>query len=193
MDFYEVTAGPATEPVSLCDTKDWCRITHDDEDLLIGSLITAATQKAELFTNRVFIERTITGKFECFQCSPYERGPFFEIRRAPLASVTTIHVYVDGDSEHISADDFEIKETSSFSRVIFSEINWSPDNIPYPYYIIFVAGYGDRSAVPEPIKTAICQMVSYWYQNRGDCDGIAEIPSIAMGILREYKILNTYG
>jgi len=94
----------------------------------------------------------------------------------------------------ISSDEYNLKEDSGFSRIVFEEVNDSPDRVPYPYQVTFVAGYGANSdAVPAPIKMAINEAVCYWYQNRGDCDGATELPPIAKGILGEYRILNTYG
>ena len=195
LDHYVLSVAPTTLPVLLCDVKSWGRITWDTDDTMLESLMLAATQKAEQFTNRVFIQRTFTGYFECLECPHgYEKGYYLALRRAPIVSVTTVKVYEDDILETISSDDYDLKPTAGFSRIIFSEINNSPDTVPYPYQVEFVAGYGTKTTdVPEPIKLAIKQTVSYWYQNRGDCDCGSEMPGTAKEILGEYRILNTYG
>jgi len=192
-DYYEVTTPAATEPVTLIEAKAWCKKTTTDEDALITALIRAATVKAELFTNRVFVERTFTGFFSGLDCSNND-GVYIELRRAPLTSVTSIKVMVDDVQDTVSTDVYDVQEESSFSRIIFSDTsNLDPDLIPYPYEVIFIAGYGAAAAVPDPIKTAIMEIVCNWHQNRGDCGEGDEIPGIAKGILSEYRILNTFG
>ena len=189
-DLYGVTVPAAEQPVTLAEAKAWCKVTHTNDDDLITGLIVAATLRAEMYTNRVFVSRTFTGKFECLELSDYEKGPFFQVRRAPLISLTFIKVYVDDVLTTISSDDYNLKQTSGFSRIIFEEINDSPDLIPYPYEISFTAGYGEDGDVPELIKVAIKDAVAYWYQNRGDC---GDLPKMSKMNLRSFKILNTYG
>jgi len=193
MDNYTVTVAPVGLPVTLPEVKTWCRKTTCDEDDLLLGLLNSAVQKAELITNRVFITRTYEGFVECLNCSKWEKGYFFQIRRAPLIAVSKIEVMVNDALVTIEDTEYNVKQTSGFSRIIFEEVNDSPDLVPYPYKITFTAGYGVAADVPDPIKTAIKMMVSYWRQQRGDCDGEGEIPSPAMGILDEYRILNTYG
>jgi uncharacterized phiE125 gp8 family phage protein len=192
-DFYEIETAASEQPVTLVEAKAWCKITNSTEDTLITALIVAATEKAEKFTNRVFITRTITGHISGLDCSQYERGLFIALRRAPLVSVTTVKVLVDDTLETVSSDDYNVKETGGFPRIVFEEVNENPDSLPpYPYQVEFVAGYGAAAAVPEAIKTAIMEAVCYWHSNRGDCGGGEELPGIAKGILREYKIINTF-
>jgi uncharacterized phiE125 gp8 family phage protein len=191
-DFYEIKTAATEEPVTKAEAKTWCKVTNTTEDDLFTELIVSATAKAELITNRVFITRTFTGYFSGFECSCYS-WRFLTLRRAPLLAVTNIKVMVDESLETISTDDYEVKEESSFSRVIFSEINETPDLIPYPYQVEFTAGYGAAAAVPGPIKTAIKEIVCYWHQNRGDCGEGGELPKLASEILKEYRIVHTFG
>jgi hypothetical protein len=46
---------PAIEPVSVLTAKQWLRVDFDDDDVLIGALITAARQLAEKYTHRAFL------------------------------------------------------------------------------------------------------------------------------------------
>jgi uncharacterized phiE125 gp8 family phage protein len=191
-DFYEIKTAATTQPVTLVEAKAWCKITNATEDALITALIVAATEKAEKFTNRVFVTRTITGYLSGLDRSQYEVGYYLELRRAPLGSVTTVKVTEDESLETVSSDDYNVKETGGFPRIVFEEVNESPDRVPYPYQVEFVAGYGAAAAVPEAIKAAIMEAVCYWHSNRGDCGCGEELPGIAKGILREYKIINTF-
>jgi len=192
-DYYEIATPPASDPVTLAEAKAWCRVTHDAEDAIFTALISAVTVKAEMYTNRFFVTRSVTGHFASLMCSAYERGLFLKIRRSPLIDVSAIEVTVDGGQETVSTDDYAVKQAAGFSRVIFSEMNHSPDVVPYPWEIDFTAGYGAAADVPEPIKTAIKGTVAHWYANRGDCGGGGEFPGIAKDILAEYRIVNTYG
>lgn len=189
-DYYEVTTPAGSEPVSLTEAKAWCKVTHTVDDALITALIVAATAKAELYTNRVFEPRTFKGWFAGVECSRYERGAYLALRRAPLLAVSAVTLTVDDAPETVSTDDYTVKPTAGYSRVIFSGMESDPDSdVPYPYQVEFTAGGG----ADETIKVAIKETVAYWYTNRGDCAVDGELPAIAQGILGEYRIVNTYG
>ena len=192
-DYYE-SAAVVTYPITLVELKLWLRITHATEDTLLNSLITAATEKAELITNRLFISRIVTGYFSGLECPKYEVGYFLAVRRAPVTAITTVKVMVDDVLTTVGATEYNLKHTGGFPRIVFEEVNDSPDDVPYPYQVAFTAGYGVAATVPEPIKTAIKEIIAYWYQNRGDCGQQGgEVPAIANGILQEYRIVNTFG
>lgn len=191
-DYYDLIIPADEGPVTLAEAKAWCKVTHTAEDSLFTGLLAAAVAKAELFTNRVFIERTFTGFFSWLECSKYERGLYLELRRGPLLSVAGVEVTAEDTQVIVSTDDYEVKKSNGFSRIVFSEFNETPDAIPYPIQVDFTAGYGDASEVPEPIKLAIKEAICYWYSNRGDCSVGQELPGISQGILSEYRIVNTY-
>ena len=193
-DFYE-QAAVVTYPVSLAEVKLWCKLsTSTVEDTLLNSLITAATEAAEKYTNRLFISRTVTGYYAFLDgSSDFENGYFITLRRAPVTAVTTVKVYVDDVLTTIEATEYNLKQSNGgFSRIVFEEVNDSPDYGSYPYQVAFTAGYGVATAVPEMIKTAIKETIANWYQNRGDCGSGSELPSIAKGILGAYRISNTF-
>lgn len=58
------TDGTVTEPVTLKEAKDWCKIDVSDDDSLITSLITAARIMCENYANLSFIKRTVTAKIK---------------------------------------------------------------------------------------------------------------------------------
>lgn len=194
IDLYEVTTPPAEYPVTLAEAKEACRITHSAEDDLITALIQAATLKLETYTNRIFIERSITGYFQSLACSKWEKNLFLMIRRAPLISVDTVEVTENDAQTSVTTDEYDVKVTAAFPRIIFNgEGSYSPDRIPYPWQVEFQAGYGAAADVPEAIKLIIMQFVCFLYRNRGDCADAPAMPQTVKAFADEYRILNTFG
>jgi uncharacterized phiE125 gp8 family phage protein len=191
-DFYEITTPAAEDPVNFNTASEWCRDISTVDQTLVETLISAATKQCEKTTNRVFVSRTFTGKFVTTCVSPFEQNEYIELRRAPLISVTSVKV--NGVALTVDVD-YIIKESSSFSRILFLN-SISPDaDLGYPIEVEFVAGYGNQAAQPDWITTVIQQIVLFWYENRGDVstDKKQVLPQVAIPILRQHKILNTYG
>jgi len=163
---------------------------------LVTALIVAATIRLEKMTNRLFVERTITGKFDSVCSSIYEPLPYIEIKRSPLISVSSVTA---NGVALVEGTDYYIKNKSSFSRILIEssiDTNFNASlNMPYPIEVSFVAGYGAAANVPEDIKTAIQQLVLFWYENRGDVstDAEQEMPFETKMIMKGYRIVNAYG
>lgn len=196
-DFYNVTTPAAEEPLSLATAKEWLRIRTSADDALITALIPAAVKAGEDFTNRVFVARTIEGYFSGLEVSQFENYPFVTLRRAPLSSIISVEVSVDGSFTAFT--DYVLKETNGFSRVLFENgiFDASPDtDVPYPLKITFVSGYGEASDVPAGIITALEAHIAFLYENRGDviADGKIGMPLETKAIYTgKFQIMNTFG
>jgi len=82
-DFYQVTTPPTDDkvPVTLKEAKNFLRVETNADDLLITALLGSAVAELEKHTNRLFITRTILGKFEtqAVCTSKLEQFPFIEV------------------------------------------------------------------------------------------------------------------
>lgn len=193
-DFYEIDTAAAGLPIVLGDTKEFMRVDHPGDDDLIQSLIDVANNQGEKYTNRTFVKQTYVGKFSMLETSQYERYSFLTLRRSPLIVVNNVKVVLNDELTTVSTADYQVKEMSGFSRILFTEIP-SCDDVPYPLEVNFDAGYATASVVPEGIKTAMKQHILFFYENRGDVmpDGKNTIPKVVKAIYSKFRILNTFG
>lgn len=193
-DYYEITTPAATLPMSSAEVKKFMRIDTSADDALIEAFISAATNQGEKYTNRAFIERTITGYFSGFDLSQFERYPFLTLRRAPLKAINSVKVMLNDSLQDIPVADYQLKKSTAFARILFLA-TISADDVPYPVEVGFGVGYGTPGAVPEDIKTAVKQHVLFLYENRGDVqpEGGKGMPVEVKAMYSKYRILNTYG
>ena len=199
MELYTVTVDPVGFPVTLDEAKAFMKVTNTAEDTLIQALIETATEQLESYTGQYFIERTVQGDFDDILTSRYEVYPFVKIRRAPLQTVTSVQVSID---DSFVDEDFQIKKRNhGFSRILFPSFSGSLDDVPFPLQIVFVAGYGEASDVPERIKTAIKEYVNFLFRNRGDCldpgacgvlNKSGGIPPLIKSLVSNFRIVEVY-
>lgn len=198
-DLYEITVAPVGYPVSVSEAKAYMKVTSNAEDLLIASLIRAATESIEDYTGQYYIDRTVQGDFDSVYQTNYERYPFLTIRRAPLSSVTSVQVSV-GD---VYVDEsYQVKKKNhGFARLLLNDFNSCLDDVPYPLRVVFVAGYGAVGDVPDDIKLAIMGYVNFLYRNRNDCVdpgacaqvmSMSGFPAIVASIIGGYRIIEVY-
>lgn len=204
MDVYSITQGPSVYPVDLIEVKSYLKIDYSVEDELLQGLVISATDILEKYTGRWFIARNAQGKWDRIRVIAQEYYPFIEIRRSPLMTLTLLERFQAGQWMAMTVDtDYQVKELSSYSRVLlFTSI--SVDNYQaYPLRASFIAGYGQPIDVPQPIKTAIKQLVNYMWLNRGDCvsqcsTGMKQmggiyLPIAILSLVSAYRIINTFG
>lgn len=196
IDRYVVVEEAASAPVTLAEAKAFCRIEVSDDDTIIDALISAATEQGELFTNRVFVERTIEGFFSGVCSSHAEPYYFIEIRRSPLITLSALEVYSGG--AYAAFTDYVLRNDDRFSRVLFpnglADANLDSDAV-YPFKITFTCGYGAAADVPDDIKQAVLAHINFLYENRGDviADGKISMPLEAKAIYSgKYRIMNTF-
>jgi len=163
-NLYLVTA-PATEPVSLDEVRAQAR-AGVEEDTYLATLGKAAREWAEAFTARAFITQTWELKLHCFPDGA------IELPKPPLVSVTSV-TYLDTSN---------VEQTWHVSQYIVTGIaaetargkiqpEWgivypSTLRVPDAVRVVFVAGYGAASLVPQGIKNALLLHAAEAFQNR---------------------------
>src|ERR1700722_16969036 len=186
MTSFILTTPPSVEPVLLADAKQQARIDTTADDTLIGTLITAARQWAEQYTGRALVTQTWQLWLDFWPSSQelwwdgvrqgpvsgFDRLSYIMLPRPPLQSVTSIQYFDDTDTPTTwDPSNYYVDTVRTPARVTLRiGATWPvPERLANGIMVQYVAGYGnDGTAVPEQIKTAIRQLVSHWYDNRGE-------------------------
>lgn len=173
-----VSTAPTEWPVTVAEVRDNARIDIFDDDVWIYNAIKAATELSETFLKRCFCTTTLRLNLDQF--------PWFEfvLPRPPLVSVTSIkYLDTNGTQQTLSASNYSVDVRSQPGRIV------PVYNTDWPIYrefansieVIYVAGYGAASAVPNAIKQAIKFAVTEWYNNR---ETQAQLPEVSKTLLR---------
>jgi len=157
-----ISTAPSTEPITLAEAKLHLRVTSTVDDDLINSLIQTAREYCELIAGRAYITQSITLKMDYFVES-------LELPRPPLISVTSVK-YVDtaGDTQTLSSTYYTVDTVSEPGRLLLAYNKSWPTirSVQQAVEVIFAAGYGDASSVPERVKSAMKLLIGHWYENR---------------------------
>lgn len=191
---YTTTVQPAEEPITLTEAKAFLRQDATKDDAIITALIIAARMAGEALTNRVFVTRTIKAQLSC-QIVNYraEHYPFIELHRSPLIAITSIQAFIGGSLTAITPTH---KRRSTFDRLLFiDELTTVDVDQPYPYEVVFTAGYGAAADVPNSIKQALLMHVAFLYENRGDTQAVGgvSVPVEVLAMYQEVKIASGFG
>ena len=181
---WEVTTGPASEPVSLADMKEHLRVDITDDDDLITAQIVAARRWIEQYCNRSLFTQTLTAYFDRM---PLDR---IMLPQSPVASVASFN-YVDtsGDSQTITASDYLVDTVSTPCRIepAYSKSWPSARTQLNAVNVVYVAG---SASISEDIIHALKLMVGTMYLAReNDCPMQTYQPSVTIkSLLSAYKL-----
>lgn len=217
MSSFSLVTPPAAEPVALADVKLHARIDATTDDSLITTLITAARIWAENYTGRALIDQTWQMALDTWPSpaedwwdgirdgaiSGLDRIAFISLPRPPLVSVTSVQYYDNTDTPTVWANSNYFVDTVRQPGRLALRMGavWPvPTRLSNGIIITYVAGYGtDGSLVPEPIKTAIRQLVTHWYEHRGEATLTASsrnasafnainVPMVIQALLDPYRV-----
>ncbi|HEU0118811.1 MAG TPA: head-tail connector protein [Alphaproteobacteria bacterium] len=222
MTAFKLTVPPSVEPVLLADAKTQARIDTTADDAFITDLITAARQWAEQYTGRAFITQTWQYWLDLWPAatelwwdgvregpvSGLEQISYLSLPRAPLQSVNSVQYFDNTDAATVwpSSNYFVDTIREPGRLALRSGATWPvPSRLTNGIMVEYIAGYGnDGTAVPEVIKTAIRQLVSHWYEHRGEAAtavttrGAAmpalysiNVPLVIQALLNPYRIRNS--
>lgn len=182
---------PVTLPVSLALAKQYCRVDHDDEDDVIVLLIEQATDRAEQFTGRKFIDQTWD-----YYVDAFPSGAII-LPLGPLIEVVTV-AYRDSNGDEQTTTNYLVDVSSSVPRVTLpTGGSWpTPDAVANAVRIRFRVGYLDNNSpglanVPAMIRAAILIDVVSYFENRQTIiigQTATRIPEAWENLLRPYRL-----
>lgn len=149
---------PTETPIDLADAKRQCRITSDDEDLLVQAYLDAAVSWLDGYSG-------VLGRCMVTQTWRADITRLGEVIALPFPDI------------QITTADFS--DTTAGALVYeWHESMASPALLPRggfgrPASVVFTAGYGPASAVPEALKQAVRLLVQY-YEGRGADPTVAD-------------------
>tara|TARA_R110002050_G_scaffold26276_2_gene69457 strand:- start:6534 stop:7112 length:579 start_codon:yes stop_codon:yes gene_type:complete len=179
----------ATNPLFTTATaKDFLKVDTTADDTLIDSLIKAATQSCEIYTNRYFLNTVVT------QYSDNWLG-FYRLYKSPVVSLTHIKYYDTTDTlQTLAGSTYILDNVSQPARIgiaVDQELPDLADRIN-AVEVKYTVGYGTTSAdVPDGIKQAVLLTIGNWYENRQTVitgRTATELPLSSQYLLDQYKI-----
>jgi uncharacterized phiE125 gp8 family phage protein len=179
---------PASEPITLAEAKAHLRVEIDDDDLLIGALITAAREAAEHETRRSLMPQTWELALTGF---PSPAGAI-RLPKPPVSSVTSVKYFdTSGEQQTMAETDYLLNQhTDGADLHPAYTINWpvarkQPDAVTIRY----VAGYPNAASVPSQIKAWMLLRIGLLYENREAASGLTLSPlPFIDGMLDPYRV-----
>lgn len=183
-----LTEGPHVEPVSLPELKAQLRIDHNDEDMLLSTLIVAARMYVEQSWSLALISQRWSCFLDRWPDAPELHLPLFPIRAAPA-----LRIYNAADeATEMDPREYIIGVAPRSLRLIrHAGAEW-----PFPHRetngveIVMEAGFGAApNQTPEPVRQALLLLASWWYEERcpTSSDGQLPVPPAVQALLSPYR------
>lgn len=145
IDYTLTDTAPVTEPVTLAEAKLYCRVSTSVDDNQISLMIKQAREAIEVGTGLSLIPKTAVVWFTNFNGS-------FNLPYGPVNSFTSL---IDENGDTIIAADYTLVggKFPMLTRPLWRNLKAT-----------YTVGY---TTIPNDLKIAILDQVSYDYENRG--------------------------
>lgn len=157
---------PVVEPVTLAEAKLHCRIDVDDDDALVGSLISTAREHLERMSRP---QLAMTAQRWLYVADAWPASATIELRPYPLLTVEAVRYTDDAGVERTVAPSAYLVDTHSQPGRLHMINGWPSATLAAlnGLEIEFTAGYGvDELSPPLALRQAILMLVGHWYENR---------------------------
>lgn len=145
IDYTQADLGTITEPVTVAEAKEYCRVTNNVEDDLFAELITQSRQAFEKAANVSITPKTITLWFT-------NAAGNFQLPFGPMTAFTSL---TDANGNILGTN-------------VYNLVGGQFPNVQRPLWNDLKAIYTTGMAtVPKEIKIAILDQINYGYENRG--------------------------
>jgi len=201
---------PASEPITLAEAKSYLRVDSSGDDALITSLIVSARMLCEEHMQRAIMSQTLQlfidstrdidePLWEGTRTGPYLNyyKNYIDLPMPVISSVTHVKTYDDADNATIFASTrYYVDKARQPARVVLRTGETLPTalRVANAIEVQYVTGYSSANAVPESIKFAIYQVLTYLYEHRGDMyEGKTSLPATATKLLAPYVVYSGMG
>jgi len=137
----ETSGEIATEPVTLEEVKNFCKIDVSEDDTLLEMMITACRQECEAITNIGFVNREVV-----VQQNNGNGGCYLPL--GPIGDISSV--------KDIEGNDIEYKAVGS----TWKQILWP---VHERLVLVYDAGY---TTLPMELKLALLECIFYRYDER---------------------------
>jgi uncharacterized phiE125 gp8 family phage protein len=191
-------SGPAVEPVSLAEAKQWLRIDNPVEDDLVGALVTSARLIVESATRRMLVSQTWRLVYDQWpgvsltHDGYISRPEILPVPFAPFQRVAAIRVYdVAGVAQTLPSSAYAVDATPDRARIVFTVAPPTPGRVIAGIEVDIVVGYGDApTSSPESLRLAIKLLAARWFENRGDVETDASadrLPGVVGALVAPFR------
>ncbi|MDM9647982.1 head-tail connector protein [Rhizobium sp. S163] len=173
---YALITPPASEPITLAETKSHLRLDDTNEDTLLASLIRTAREHLERTTGLSLIAQT----WRLYLDSIPEDG-VIQIARGPVQAIESLTLYdAAGEELQLPLTGHILDGHARPARLMLGRAV-SPGQPINGIEIDFTAGFGESGAeVPDTLKRAMLMHVAQMFAFRGTVaieDQPADIPA----------------
>jgi uncharacterized phiE125 gp8 family phage protein len=183
-------AGPAVEPITLAEAKEFLRVEHSADDDVIAALIAGARVHVEAQTRRALIAQSWR-----LVRDAWPAGGRLPLLPVPLRELLAARVIMrDSTAQNINLNLFTVDKAGAPAMLAFCPGTLPMSDRPIAGIELDVeTGYGAAPAdVPQPLRQAIKLLVAHWYENRG-LSAIAHevnvLPLTVNALLAPYRVL----
>ena len=205
MSGLQISTAPTQEPLSLQEVKEYLRVEDSTDERILRPFIQTARNIAEEHTGRALMQQTHTLFVDAYDelADPlwegFRTGPYLNyyknhivLPRAPVQSVSSVSTFNDEDTETtFAASRYYVDNVREPSRVVLRQGETFPTalRVANAIKVVYVAGYANAYAVPEPIRMGMLQHIAYLYEHRGDMyEAAAPMPPIVKKLYAPYVI-----
>ena len=178
-------AGPAGEPLTVADMKDFLRVTHDAEDSLIALLVTTARQMVESLTGRLLLTQDWRLTLDAWPPSGLILPPL-----APVASLIAARLrHGDGSESAIAPSTFTLRGDRAPPVIGFARgAVPGPDRPLGGIELDLRLGYGAGGAqVPADLVQAVRLLAAHLYEHRDMAGSTTLPPDPVRALLAPYR------
>lgn len=184
---FDIVTEATTEPITLAEAKNFLRVDHAEDDMLISALITASRQMCEEYTRRILVTTTVDEYFDKFPKNSWNNlSNLIYLSRGPVASITSVK-YVDeiGSEVTLTSDQYITDVISEPARVQSTAGWFAAAGVVNQVIVRYVVG-SDVSSIPRPLIQGMMLVISDLYDQRGDA--VRRLPTASEYLWNPYRI-----